>query len=45
MWDFIWVSGIGAGFLQELGFYPASSHSTDCPTLIIYHPGLVQQAK
>jgi hypothetical protein len=23
---------------------PANSHSTDCSTFIIYHPGLIQQA-
>jgi hypothetical protein len=27
---------------QVLSEYPANSHSTDCSTLIIYHPGLVQ---
>jgi hypothetical protein len=37
-------SGTRAGFFQEIQF-PANSHSTDCSTLIIYHPGLVKQAR
>jgi hypothetical protein len=40
------MSGL-VGFMVEkvaMGqvFSPANSHSTDCSTLIIYHPGLVQ---
>jgi hypothetical protein len=28
--------------LSEYWSFPANSHSTDCFTLIIHHPGLVQ---
>jgi hypothetical protein len=35
-------SGAGSGFLPSTSVSPANSHSTDCYTLIIYHPGLVQ---
>jgi hypothetical protein len=29
-------------FSEYVGFPSANSYSTDCSTLIIYHPGLVQ---
>jgi hypothetical protein len=29
-------------FILDYLVFPASSHSTDCSTLIIYHPGLVK---
>jgi hypothetical protein len=32
---------LGHAFCQYFGS-PANSHSTDCSTLIIYHPELVQ---
>jgi hypothetical protein len=34
---------LGQDFSEYFGF-PDNSHSTDCFTLIIYHPGLVQEA-
>jgi hypothetical protein len=34
MWDLWWTELSWAGFLNTLVF-PASFHSTDCPTLII----------
>jgi hypothetical protein len=34
---------LGQVFCEYFGFL-SNSHSTDCPTLIIYHPGLVQLA-
>jgi hypothetical protein len=37
-------SGTGARFLRVLSVSPDNSHSTDCSTLIIHHPGLVQEA-
>jgi hypothetical protein len=33
-------AALGQGFSEHVS--PANSHSTDCSTLIIYHPGLVQ---
>jgi hypothetical protein len=35
-------SGTGDRFSPNTSFSPVNSHSTDCSTLIIYHPGLVQ---
>jgi hypothetical protein len=37
-------SGTGGRFSPNTSVSPANSHSTDCSTLIIYRPGLVQYA-
>jgi hypothetical protein len=35
---------VGQVFFPSTSFSPVNSHSTDCSTFIICHPGLVQQA-
>jgi hypothetical protein len=42
MWDFWWTRGQWSRFSMSASVSPTNSHSTDCSTLIIYHPGLVQ---
>jgi hypothetical protein len=47
MWDFVMDKvALGAGILRVIwSAPPLNSHYTDCSTLIIYHPGLIQWAK
>jgi hypothetical protein len=47
MWDLWWTKWHWGKFSPSTSVSPANSHSTDCATfiIIIYHPGLVQQAK
>jgi hypothetical protein len=42
MWDFWWTKWHWDWFSPRISVSPAKSHSTDCSTLIIYHPRLVQ---
>jgi hypothetical protein len=39
--DCLWSPSVGSG-VKWLVVSPANSHSTNCSTLIIYHPGLIQ---
>jgi hypothetical protein len=41
MWDLWWTKWHWGRFSPTTLVSPANSHSTDCSTLIIYHPGLV----
>jgi hypothetical protein len=41
MWDFWCTKWHWDRFSTSTSVSPANSHSTDCSTLIIYHPGLV----
>jgi hypothetical protein len=41
MWD-LWTNWHWRRFSPNTSVSPANSHSTNCSTLIIYHPGLVQ---
>jgi hypothetical protein len=45
MWDLWWTKWYWGMFSPSSSVSPANSHSTDCSTIIIYHPGLVQQDK
>jgi hypothetical protein len=42
MWDLWWTKWHWGRFSQSTSVSLVNSHSTDCSTLIIYHPGLVQ---
>jgi hypothetical protein len=45
MWDLWWTKWHWGSFSPSTSVSPANSHSTDCSTfIIIYHPGLAQQA-
>jgi hypothetical protein len=44
MWDSWWKKWHRGTFSPSTSVSPAKSQSTDCSTLIIYHPGLVQWA-
>jgi hypothetical protein len=47
-WDLWWTKWHLGRFSPSTSVSPANSHSTDCSTfiiiIIVYHPGLVQQA-
>jgi hypothetical protein len=43
MWDLWWTNWRWGRFPPITSVSPTDSHSTDCFTLIIYHPGLVQK--
>jgi hypothetical protein len=45
MWDVWWVNWLRGRFPACTSVSPENSHSTDCSTLIDYHPELVQEAK
>jgi hypothetical protein len=40
--NLFWTKWHWGRYSPSISVSLASSHSTDCPTLIIYHPGLVQ---
>jgi hypothetical protein len=42
MWDLWWTKWHWSRFSPSTSVSLANSHSTECFTLIIYHPGLVQ---
>jgi hypothetical protein len=42
MWDLWWTKWHWDTVSPTTSVSPANSHSTDCSTLITYHPGLVQ---
>jgi hypothetical protein len=42
IWDLWWTKWHWGKFSLCTSVSPANSHFTDCSTLIIYHPGLVQ---
>jgi hypothetical protein len=45
MWDLWWTKWHWGMFSPSTSVSPANPHSTNCSiTIIIYHPGLVQQA-
>jgi hypothetical protein len=44
MWDLWWTKWHCGRFSPSTSVSPANIHSTDCSIIIIYHPGLVQQA-
>jgi hypothetical protein len=46
MWDLWWPKEHFGKFSLSTSISLANHHSTDCSTItIIYHPGMVQQAK